>query len=191
MNPTQLNKHQTDAVLAGSTKLFVPIDTSVHSINITDRTFESARNFPCDCGGVFPIAGCTDCYNKGVIFDLDCECEEEFILKYSPYQPKEQYFVQEEFTNEINVIYRLGGPYGIGWWTSANQMTEDQSRIKFTVADVEVKPVQELELRQMVAMGIKNETAMTERFVPWHDSQYPDQPYSTKPIGFLVSIERI
>jgi len=46
-------------------------------------------------------------------------------------------------------------------------------------------------LREMISLGIKNETAMTERFVPWHDSQYPNQPYSSNPYGFLVTLEAI
>jgi len=61
--------------------------------------------------------------------------------------------------------------------------------IEFTVTGVEVKNVQYLMLRKMISLGIKNETAMTERFVPWHDSQYPEQLYSSKPYGFLIAIQ--
>ena len=59
----------------------------------------------------------------------------------------------------------------------------------FTVTDVEVKQVQDLDIEDAFALGISC-PAETE-VMSWHDNQYPEQPYSTNPLGFLISIERI
>jgi len=110
----------------------------------------------------------------------------------SPLQPGESYFVQEKQLNvDVIVGYQNGYPIEQLRDIPADQMTEEQSQYKFTVTGMELKQVQDLLLREMVSLGIKNETAMTERFVPWYDIQYPDKPYSSNPAVFLITIERI
>jgi len=201
--PFQPNKQQLEAIARGATKIWIPIDSSVHSIIKKPDSFESARKFPCDCGGVFPIGGCTDCYNTGIIFDLDCECMKEFVLEYSPLQPEKPYFVQEEFDRlgrRGHTLYKQANPGSehITAWQPADQMTEAQSQYKFTVGNVVVKQVQYLTIGdgQDLITSINqphislNDGTWAKYFTDWHDSQYPEQPYSQKPCGFLVTIER-
>jgi len=99
---------------------------------------------------------------------LTSEYTEVFIMTESPLQPGEQYFCM---TN---------------------------THLIFTATDVDVKYVQDIEFNSIRAIGCpaltdlpKAPRSMSDWFEKWHDSQYPDQPYSTKPVGFLVSIERI
>lgn len=64
----------------------------------------------------------------------------------------------------------------------------------FTTTGVKVKHVQDDTINWYEvnpAMSIPHIGHDWNNITDWHDSQYPDQPYSTNPIGFLVSIERI
>jgi len=190
MKPFQPNPQQFEAIANGATKLFIPIDTAVHSLDVKPGVFQSAMPFTCDwCNGtgMDGTVACIDCYGTDKQFDIDCESQSEFIKKYSPLQPEESYFVQEEFIEDPSqVIYKADfskSNQDLEDWQPADQMTEAQSQYKFTVTGVEVKQVQELNDELFDLVPNNGNTFMEEYF--------PDQPYSSNLAGFLITIERI
>ena len=142
MNPFQPNNKQLESINNGASKLWFPIDTSVHYLNIRPSMFQSARSL------------------DAKQFDIDCESESEFIKKYSPLQPNEQYFCM---TNTHCI---------------------------FNVTSVEVKYLYDLAYGDFTGLGLR-EWVKDIEVAEWYDSQYPDQSYSSNPVGFLVTIERI
>ena len=188
MQPFKSNKQQLDALEADATKLWIPIPDLVHIPTVGEMLGRPLSN--------------------RFIGNL--------ITTYSPLQPGEQYFVQEEFkempptrsiTNRYGrqeVAYLYKSTYTFNGshidWQPTDQMTEQQSRFKFTVTNVEIKQVQDISVADYIGLGFTdggtggsiyfNGTAQ-ESLDEWHDSQYPNTPYSSNPHGFLVSIERI
>ncbi len=123
MKPIQLNEEQIKVLLNGASMLVMPIDNNRISIMIDNEhdTLSSAYKFQCNyCKGKDPK--CTDCYGNGYIWDIDCESKEEFILKYSPLQTGEKYFVQEDFI------------------------------VKFKCIDVEIKRVQDIQVNDILSI---------------------------------------
>lgn len=161
MKPFKPNQQQLEALNNGAAKLWFPMDDDLNYVDILSGAQPSS------------IAA--------------------FASEMSPLQPNEQYFVPQKVTcmGECNMGQACQCCGSNGQYIGTVEYMPVSCSIKFTTTNVEVKYAQDLTLREMVSLGIKNETAMTERFVPWHDTQYPDQPYSSKPVGFLVSIERI
>jgi hypothetical protein len=99
----------------------------------------------------------------------------EYMATFSPLQSGEQYFV-----HRINTTYNPG----------TKQMARTLgNRIEFTATAVEVKQVQDIDIDEGFALGIPCpcETEVSS----WHNSQYPEHPYSSNPHGFLVTIEAI
>ena len=169
MEPTQLNAHQRIAIEAGATKLFTPIEDKRINKNFLEEYMKNADLFLKQC----------------------------FILDYSPYQVDETYFMQEVCAFDCGwILYQ--SDFSVPLWDRSldsyqevGEMVEDQSQIKFKVIGVEIRNVQDLSLREMVSLGVKNKTEMTCRFVSWYNKQYPEKPYSQNSIGFLVTVERI
>jgi len=177
MQPFKSNKQQLDALEADATKLWIPIPDLVHIPTVGEMLGRPLSN--------------------RFIGNL--------ITTYSPLQPGEQYFVQEDFfeTEGGNMLHRVNFTKfktTKNSWQPADQMTEEQSQYKFTVTSVEVKQVQDISIADYIRLGFTdggtggsiyfNGTAQ-ESLDEWHDSQYPNTPYSSNPHGFLVSIERI
>ena len=141
MNKLQVTKAQVATIEAGATMLMIPIDRTVHSIDMTDG-LKSARNFKClECeNSRARREPCSDCYNKGYVYDLDCESENEFIGKYAPVQIGDKnVFIQEDFhlkgIEKDIIIYRHGiSDNYTNKWLPASEMTKEQSR--FTVDEV-------------------------------------------------------
>ena len=146
MKSIELTQSQIKALQSGATMFLFTIDNE--NISIDSRNpdvFLSAYKFECSyCKG--KDSQCTDCYGKGYIWDLDCESKEEFIAKYSPIQKGDKdIFVQEEFWQyENDILYKsnsdsdeemlLNGDYeptSSFIWSSASQMTKEQSRYSF------------------------------------------------------------
>ena len=101
------------------------------------------------------------------------------INAMSPLQPGEQYFVQEESTAPAPGRFEHSVP--------AFMMQEEQSQYKFTATAVEVKQVQYVTMEEW--QHVKEGLTVTESLSLWHDRQFPDQPYSSNPYGFLVDIQ--
>lgn len=167
MKPFKPNPQQLKAIDNGCTKLWIPVKHTILTITDETTTFLTLAK-------------------EEQTWDL-----KEYINVFSSLQPNEDYFVQEEFIEDPSqIIYKsdfFQSTQDLEDWTSANEMTEQQSRYKFRVIGVEVKLVQDL-----TALGFSFLAPHIEDgYVKWHDSQYPDTPYSSNPHGFLVDIERI
>jgi len=173
MKSFQLNPQQLEVITNGATKFWVP----------------------CDIGGIEEME---DYY---VNQHLEYHLNGDLVKELSPLQPGESYFVQEDcaINDDGFIMYQCDCSepiLNISTYTEhtpANQMTEAQSKYKFTVTDVEVKQVQDIyeEDGGWLLFSIMPNVSITNDFQEWHDSQYPDQPYSSNPTGFLVTIERI
>lgn len=92
---------------------------------------------------------------------------------FSPLQPNEDYFV-----------HRVNNTYNPGTKQMARTLG---NAIKFKVTGVKIKRCKELddywqELNPDGAGGMND---------MWLNRQYPEQPYSSNPHGFLVTIQRI
>jgi len=178
MKPFKPTKHQLESIKSGATKLWVPLTNQLVTLCLSD-----------------PL-------------EKDLSMFKAFIVKYSPLQPNEQYFVQEDYFNidksRCSCIMTQALKYASDYDFSNSifeneQLIESQhmdwyqSRFKFTVTNVEVKQVQDLSLHDIIAVGLnindRYPDGLPKAFGRWYDSQYPNQPYSTNPTGFLVSIK--
>jgi len=180
MNPIQLNEQQIEALNNGATKFWFPLsnlalDQYSNSDDLGhDFTWENPEHIGHWVSGV---------------------------EVFSPLQPNEQYFVQEqtECPGDCNMGQACQLCGSNGQFIGTVDYMPNSCSIKFTATDVEVKHVQDIVYWSELGLfpvkqyphpesGIK-----VSEYRPnyWHDSQYPDQPYSQNPVGFLISIKRI
>ena len=165
----QSTKQTIDALLNGASMFIVPIYDKNISIQSDESEFlHSAYNFECDwCKG--KDTNCTDCHGFGRRWDIDCESKQEFISNYSKLQIGDEFFIREDFIekdiSESNYFYSVEPEYEQAYrndysiedkylnalhpkedelletvdWQDASEMTEEQSRYKGVVVDIEVK----------------------------------------------------
>lgn len=198
MKPFKPNKQQLEVITNGCTKLWIPLekDGKGYSEYTHISTCDVCRNV----SRVNVLLVCKACVQKLT----------------SPLQQNEEYFVQEKFsditdTYEESTNPATGFSYGKRGtvvlyksthkfnddhivWTSAEQMTEEQSRFKFKVTEVEVEHVQGICGNRKAELAGKSDNWLgyiTDEFIDWYDRQYPEHPYASGPRGFLVTIERI
>lgn len=173
MKPFLPNQQQLEAISNGATKIFIPIDVPKGFL------FYKLR---------FNNGWTVSHFNK----------EEVTRQVISPLEKGKPYFVQEEhsmnggfplYTTDFRDSMEL---QKFDDYTPADQMTEEQSRLKFTVTDVEVRQSKSIDIVTVQDLRGSFTIAYNKfRFGMWHDRQYPEQPYSQNLHGFLVSIERI
>lgn len=197
----ELPKQTIDTLLNGASMIIVPIEDKNISIQLDEGEFiQSAYNFECDwCKG--NDANCTDCYGLGRRWDIDCESKKEFVDKYYPLQKGDEFFIQEEFKyvgckaeNSPMSTYRRiaysdhenyndkGVATGKAKVIDASQMTQEQSRYKGIVVDVEVKRVQYLARIHLMKMKVPMYSAFSQEtyLTMWLEKQgikYEDNPY--------------
>jgi len=176
MKPFQPNPQQLEAITNGATKLWIPAKHDIANVSTDTITFLTLAN-------------------EEQTWNLS-----EYLAVFSPLQPGESYFVQEEFSDLMKdsiwykrVIDKVP-EVSCKLWKPADQMTEAQSQYKLTVTDVEVKSVQDNYGNDKAELAGQSDNWLgyaDDKFEQWYDSQYPNQPYSSSPTGFLITIERI
>ena len=205
--PTEFPKLTIDAIEAGATKVFIPIDIEIthdkYGYSHSNNNLETSR------------------VNSGWYQSLET-LYEHLIRKDSSLQINQGYFVVEEFvdTFDHDIFYKYDGgivsetdfPDGRGSfkienvpWQDASEMQQHQSRIpSITPTCVEVKSVDQLIDKEIIGLGIEQADTevsfngidthcvmikIEETFKHWYDKQYPNQPYDSDPYGFLVTLK--
>ena len=161
MIPFQPNKQQLEAIRNGATKLWIPIITqdNGYSYDVQPQDCRLQPDNQCFVQEEFW------CIEGAVFYTADCDMKS---------------IKENDIDNEMTP-------------QPADQMTKSQSRYKFTVTGVEVKNVNKINLVEWLALCQSSKLDFEENgwtlFKQWHDSQYPDKPYNTKPTGFLITIK--
>lgn len=108
-----------------------------------------------------------------------------FLNLFSPLQPNQEYYVQEEFVDApmMGMLFKNDNALVCNNWLPASQMTYEQSRYRFTVKSIEVKRVQELTQEEWVKM---NRLPSSYLF----NEQYGQGTYESNPYIFYVVIEK-
>ena len=171
MRPFQPNPQQLEALANGAVKLWMPLK----GVRSTDKL-----------------------QHMTTVLATFIDEEGNLVVKDVPLQPGESYFVQEEFIEDPSqIIYKANfskSNQDLEDWQPADQMIEAQSQYKLTVTDVEVKSVQDNYGNDKAELAGQSDNWLgyvDDKFEQRHDSQYSNQPYSSNPTGFLVTIERI
>lgn len=205
MKPFRPNKQQLEALGKVATKLFIPLGEHTARIVLgVLETYDGIVHELCVNGNPYEkdillIEGMLESgiYDTEYMLRFFNSCDLLDIEFYSPLQPNEEYFVQVEQveTGPCAGIPSLGVPAMdvVTATVPADQMTEEQSNYKFRVTGVEVEQLHEIYERGggWDLLSLYPSASITDDFIDWYDRQYPEQPYSIDPRGFLVTIERI
>lgn len=122
----------------------------------------------------------------------------EFFLRYSPLQPVDEFYIQEEFVintkypeyirgGKQNLIYKNSQfSFRVKGWKPKSQMTYEQSRHKGVCVSVELKRVQDMR-------GNEREKAshysLLFDFKSWLDQNFGHGTYEQNPWVFVVTFK--
>lgn len=189
MKPFEPNKEQLEAIINGATMLWIPVNNNVFDIDIQSNGMISYEEHG----------------DEYIVFAN--ETVEDFIYNHSPLQPNEQYFIQEHSCSYCDGTDFIYEPKPLNDYRCTHcdslhecdhelqqphQMQEHQSNIKLKVTNVEAKQIQHLTMGEWFSL-VENDRKYfgdTVAHRNWHDNQYPNQPYDTNPIGFLITIQK-
>ena len=177
MKPFKPNKQQLEALNKGATKLWIPFSNTAldHFSNSDNLGHDFVWEDPEHIGHF--VSG---------------------VEVFSPLQPNEEYFVQGEL--DCPGDCNMSAPCQVCGSNGQFIGTALTTIAKFRVTGAEVKkalqdhtnwselgiPVERIYPHEEDGMPVK-----VYNVEQWHDSQYPKQPYSSNPNGFLIGIERI
>jgi len=180
----KLPKQMTETLVSGAGMFIHPVDFSKRPDHKEYNNFcskcDSTRSHIHLGDGKYKCTYCkTEYYGQWKVFEKGDGRFEDLVFQIpNVLKVDDEFFVQEDFTMwGSNVLYKLDGTASDGFletvgitWQDASQMSQEQSRYKGIVVDMEVKRVGDMLISEIDKCELGEEFIFDE--FPHKDNQY-------------------
>lgn len=130
---------------------------------------------------IFPIQEDIFIHDGTVTFDNKAHCwsKSDYIKAFSPLLIGDKFFIQEDFQMIVDGVCSIE--------VSADKMKAEDARFKDVCLNVEIKRVQDLDLLDVIGLGISKDWS-TFSTIEWIEKYY-NIKYKDNPYVFLYTVK--